>query len=95
MSPLADFMESLNQEKYELVQMGTIKYSENHALSLGFLNPFKGKKKYKYSKQQEKKKQDKPRSLDGGSNPSKEKDKKNKEKTKFTYCHKGWHLETD
>ena len=91
---MAYFMEPLNQEKYMMVQMGTIKSRKDQALAAGVSNPSKGKKKSKYLKQQEKKKQENPKSSDGVSNPSKDKDKKKQEKKKCTYCHKGWNPES-
>ena len=94
MPSLARFIESLTQEKYNLVQMGTIKSNKDRALAARVLNPSKGKKKAKDSRKQDKKKQDRPKFPDGGSNPCKDKDKKNKEKTKCTYRHKGWHPES-
>jgi len=94
MPSLARFIESLTQEKYNLVQMGTIKSNKDRALAARVLNPSKGKKKAKDSRQQDKKKQDRPKFPDGGSNPCKEKDKKRKEKNKCTYCHKWWHTES-
>ena len=48
---LAEFIESLTQEKDKLVQMGTIKSSKDQALDVGVSNPSKGKKKSIYSKQ--------------------------------------------
>ena len=65
MPSLADFMESLTQEKDKLVQMGTIKSSKYQALFARVLNPSKGNNKAKDSKQQDKKKQERPKSLDG------------------------------
>ena len=47
---LEDFMESLNQEQDKLVQMGTFKSTEDHALTRGVSNPAKGKNKSRYSK---------------------------------------------
>ena len=88
---LASFMESLTQEKYNLVHMGTIKSRKYQALATRVLNLSKGKNKAKDSRQQDKKKQDKPKFPNGGSNPYEDNDKKNKDKTKFTYYHKGWH----
>ena len=41
---ITNFMESLTQEKYKLVHMGTIKYSKYQDLAAGFSNPSKGKK---------------------------------------------------
>ena len=55
MSSLATFMESLTQEKYKLVQMGTIK-TKDQALAMGVLNSLKGKPKPKNLKLPEKKK---------------------------------------
>ena len=94
MPSLDRFIESLTQEKYNLVQMGTIKSNKDRALAARVLNPSKGKKKAKDSRKQDKKKQDRPKFPDGGSNPCKEKDKKSKEKNKCTYCHKWWHTES-
>ena len=34
-----------------------------------------------------------PKSSEGAMNPPKEKENNDKEKAKFSYCHKGWHLE--
>ena len=65
-------MESLTQEKDNLVQMATIKSSKDQALTAGVLNPSKGKNKAKDSKQQDKKKQDRPKFPDGDSNPYKD-----------------------
>ena len=79
MSSLASFMVSLNQKKYKLVQMGTIK-AKDQALTMGVSNASKGKHKENNLKQPEKRKADKPKSSDGGSNPPKKKDKKGKEK---------------
>ena len=45
MPSLAEFMESLTQEKDKLVKMGTIKSIKDQSLSVGVLNPSKGKKK--------------------------------------------------
>ena len=45
MPPLADFMESLIQEKDKLVKMGTIKYSKDQSLDARVLDPANGKKK--------------------------------------------------
>ena len=84
MPSLARFIDSLTQEKYNLVQMGTIKSSKYQSLTAGVLNPSKGNKKGKDSKQQDKKKQERPKFPDEGSNPCKEKDNKNKEKTRCT-----------
>ena len=56
MPSLANSTESLTQEKYKLVYMGTIKSGKDQALAAGFLNPSKGKKKDKDSKHQDKKK---------------------------------------
>ena len=50
MPTLAEFMESLTQEKDKLVHMGTIKSSKYQDLTAMVLNPFKGKKKAKDSK---------------------------------------------
>ena len=75
--------------------MGTIKTSKDQALAAWVSNLSKGKKKDRDSKQPEKKKQDKPNIHDGGSNRCKDKDKMGKENTKCTYCHKGWHLESE
>ena len=77
---MEDFMESLTQDKYTLVKMGTIKSSKDKSLATGVLNPVKGKKKARDSKQQEKKKQEKPKSSYGISNPTKNKDTKKQEK---------------
>ena len=74
--------------------MDTIKSTKDQALAASILNQGKGKKKAKDLKQQEKKTREKPKAYDGGLNPNKDKGKK-KEKTKFTYCHKGWHLESE
>ena len=52
------FMESLTQEQDKLVQLGTIKYTKDHALVVGVLNQSKGNNKSKDSKQQEKKNSD-------------------------------------
>ena len=68
MHVLVEFMASLNQEKYKLVQIGTIKSNKDQALVVGVSNPSKGKKKATDSKQQNKKKQDKPKSSDGSLN---------------------------
>ena len=76
MPSLDNFMEPLNQEKYKLVQMSTIKSIKDKALAARVLNIGKFKKKSKDSKQQGKKKLEKPKSSYGGSNPSKDKDKK-------------------
>ena len=65
-------MESLNQEKDKMVQMGTIKSCKDQSLVAGFLNPSKGKNISILFKHQEKKKQEKPKSLDGVSNPNKD-----------------------
>ena len=53
---LAYFMESMTQEQDKLVQIGTIKYSKDQSLSVGVLNPAKGKKKARDLKHEEKKK---------------------------------------
>ena len=79
---LADFMETLNWEQDEFVQMHTMKSNKDHSIFVGVSNQSNGKKKYKDSKEQEKKKQEKPKSSDEGLNPSKDKEKKKQEKTK-------------
>ena len=81
MPSLANFMESLTQEKDKLVQMGTIN-TKYQALAMGVLNSSKGNPKAKNSKLIEKKKPEKPKSSDGGLNPPREKDKRGKEKAK-------------
>ena len=93
MPSLASFMDSLTQEQYKLVQMGTIK-SKDQSLVMGFSNASKGKYKEKNSKLSEKKKPEKPKFSDGGSNPPKESEKRGKENTKCTYFHKGWNPES-
>ena len=85
-------MESLTQEKENIVQMDTIK-AKDQALAMGFSNSSKGNPKAKNSKLPEKKKPEKPKSSAGDLNPPKEKDKRGKEKTKCTYFHKEWNLE--
>ena len=57
MPSLADFMESLTQEKDKLVKMGTIKTRKDQDFPAGFSNSSKGKQKSKSSKQPKKKKQ--------------------------------------
>ena len=93
MPSLDSFMESLTQEKYKLVQMGTIK-TKDRALEMGVSNSLKGKPKAKKLKLPKKKKPKNPKSNDGGSNPPKEMENRGKEKTKCTYFHKGWNLES-
>ena len=92
MPTLATFMESLTQEQYKIVQMGTIK-AKGQALAMVLSNASKVKKKENNSKHPEKRKSEKIKSSDGGSNPPKEKDKQGKEKTKCTYFQKGWNPE--
>ena len=77
MPSLASFMESLTQNQYKLVQMGTIK-TKDQELAVGVSNSSKGKPKHKNLKLPEKKKPEKPKSNDGILNPPREKDKKGK-----------------
>ena len=82
MTNLENFMETLTQEEYKIVQMGTIK-TKDQALRVWFSKYSMGKLKSKTSKLPEKKKnQEKPKSNDASLNPSKEKEKKGKEKGK-------------
>ena len=52
MFALTNFMESLNQEQDNLVQMGTIKYIIDQSIASGVSNQAKGNKKVKDLKQQ-------------------------------------------
>ena len=72
-------MESLTQEQYKLVQMGTIN-AKDLSLAMGVSNASKENQKENNSKVPKKRKSEKPKSSDGGLNPPKEKDKKGKEK---------------
>jgi hypothetical protein len=76
MPPLNDFIETLTQEKYKLVQMGAIKHSKNQALVATDAPKSSGKDKEKgMGKFPESKKE---RFTQYSENPSKPKGKKKK-----------------
>ena len=92
---LADFMESLNQEKDKLVQMGTIKSTKDQSLDAGVSNQAKVKKKFKDLKQQrekEKKHSDTESSNSTDEDSKAKRMKSKREKPKCDYC-RGFHHE--
>ena len=94
MPKLADFMESLTQEKDKLVVMGTIKPSKDQPLVVGYLRvDSEGKKKSKTPLEQ---KRDKSKSQEdpSGSKKNFQKKKNKGEMRKCAYCSKGYHLES-
>jgi hypothetical protein len=91
MPPLNDFIEELTKEKYNLVQMGSIKHSKSQALAATNAPKSSGKDKKKGTgKFLELKKE---RSAQSSNKSSKIKGKKNKERKLFIYCSKCFHPE--
>jgi hypothetical protein len=91
MIPLNDFIAALTQEKDNLVQIGSIKHSNNQSLVSTNAPKSSGKDKKKGTgKFPESKKE---RSAQSSDNSSENKGKKNKERKFFSYCSKGFHHE--
>ena len=92
---LADFKESLDQEKEKLVQMGTIKSTKDQSLSSGVSNQFKRKKKGKDLKQQREKEKKHPDTESSSSTDEDSKAKRMKSKREKPTCgyFKGSHHE--
>jgi hypothetical protein len=89
MPPLNDFIVALNQDQYNLFQMGSINRSNNQALAATNAPKSIGKDKKKGTgKFHESKKE---RSIQSSDNSSEPKGKKRKEITLFRYCSKGFH----
>ena len=94
MPKLAEFMESLTQEKDKFVMMGTIKPSEGQDLVAEYSRvDLKSKKKDKNPPEQKRDKNESQEEPQGSKKNSQK--KKNKgEMSKCAYCSKGYHPES-
>jgi hypothetical protein len=93
MPSLGDFIESLTQEKTNLINMGAIKGPRAHALTV-----HDGRQKYKKYKDKYKRKYHAHTKKEGYTKPfidaSRSKGEKGRKGEKCTYCHKGFHSES-
>jgi hypothetical protein len=93
MPSLEDFMESLTQEQTKLINMGAIKGTRAHSLTV-----HDGSHKYQKSKYNDKRKAHENPKKEGYTKPfidaSRSKGEKGRKGEKCMYCHKGFHLES-
>jgi hypothetical protein len=93
MPSLEEFIESFTQEQTKLINMGKIKGTKAHALTVQY-----GNHQYHKYKDKDKRKSHANLRKEGYSNPfidvSRSKGGKGRKWEKCTYCHKGFHLES-